>query len=496
MPDLLDLVLGTVIAQNRLYMPQSGTSSDSDLIGSSSMVTFKTALDIEIRATVVRLSPQSVAFEIYAPETVLRLSEVLNDFQIIADTHPIYGGKAIVTSIVNTTGTTLCEASLAEPLPGLDPLELNGTQNISGNGFDIFLRQWQKYYRVSREYKVVIADLDTFLSSLRLWLERVEITLQSYPAAERPRRETEIALGLRSHVSSTLNNMFERFEEVAETIEPELLPAHRAFGQRQLHAYLLCAPFIHRTYTKPLGYAGDYEMMNMIVRNGLEGNSLYAKLANAYLLDQVGPQAVRNRVGYLTERIGEEACRVTRLGRPMKVFNIACGPVWEIQNFLAEHPLANNTEFDLLDFNAETLDYAGSRMEAVKRKHYLSTPVRLVRKSVSQMLRANSKAEPADQQYDLIYSSGLYDYLNDRIIKALNTYLYDRLRPGGLLTVGNFAPNLPVRNFIEHFLEWFLIYRDARQLAALAPQQASPADCKVVSEATGANIFLEVRKPL
>ena len=87
-------------------------------------------------------------------------------------------------------------------------------------------------------------------------------------------------------------------------------------------------------------------------------------------------------------------------------------------------------------------------------------------------------------------------YLNDRVIKALNTYLYDRLRPGGLLVVGNFAPNMPVRNFIEHFLEWFLIYRNANQLAALAPQQASPADCRVAAEPTGTNIFLEVRKPL
>jgi hypothetical protein len=65
-----------------------------------------------------------------------------------------------------------------------------------------------------------------------------------------------------------------------------------------------------------------------------------------------------------------------------------------------------------------------------------------------------------------------------------------------LLVVGNFAPNMPVRNFIEHFLEWFLIYRDAKQLATLAPQQALPEDCRVIAEPTGTNIFLEVRKRL
>ena len=111
------------------------------------------------------------------------------------------------------------------------------------------------------------------------------------------------------------------------------------------------------------------------------------------------------------------------------------------------------------------------------------------------MLRSNGAQPAKGQSHDLIYCSGLYDYLNDRIIKALNNYLYNQLRPGGLLVVGNFAPNLPVRNFIEHFLEWFLIYRDANQLASLAPDQAPPENCRVRGEPTGCNIFLEVRKP-
>jgi hypothetical protein len=48
---------------------------------------------------------------------------------------------------------------------------------------------------------------------------------------------------------------------------------------------------------------------------------------------------------------------------------------------------------------------------------------------------------------------------------------------------------------MEHLMEWFLIYRDSRQLAALAPDRASPEDSEVRAEWTGANIFLEVRKP-
>ena len=73
----------------------------------------------------------------------------------------------------------------------------------------------------------------------------------------------------------------------------------------------------------------------------------------------------------------------------------------------------------------------------------------LVRKSVQGLLMANSRRAPVGEGYDLIYCSGLYDYLNPQVCRALNTYLYDLLLPGGLLVVGNFAPNTPVRNFID-----------------------------------------------
>jgi extracellular factor (EF) 3-hydroxypalmitic acid methyl ester biosynthesis protein len=469
---------------------------DLDAHGPISMVSFKTSAGFKGQANVLRLSPQSVTFEVYSPEAIIRVSELLNEFEILADSKPVYSGKALVTNILNTGTATACEASLADPIPGLESMKASSPEKICLNGFRAFLSRWEKVYRVSQDYKVVIADVQSFLSSLRMWLDQLDAGLQSSPAGDRPKLEAEVAKGLRTQVSAALSNLFERFEAVAEKIDPELLPAHRAFGQRQLHPYLLCAPFIHRTFAKPLGYAGDYEMMNMILRNGLEGTSLYAKLTNAYLLDQVGPQAVRNRVGYLYGKIADETCRVARLGRRANIYNIACGPAREVENFLSEHPLADQTQFHFLDFDAETLEYAGSRMEKVRRSRNLKTQVKLVRKSVHQMLRSNGKPMTGEEGYDLIYSSGLYDYLNDRVIKALNTYLYDRLRPGGLLTVGNFAPNMPVRNFIEHFLEWFLIYRNADQMADLAPHQASLADCRVVAEPTGTNIFLEVRKPL
>lgn len=451
----------------------------------------------DIHGALVRLDHHAVAFEISGPYLPVRVSEALNDFKIVVQDHVIYSGRAVVRSIFNTGLVWLCEAVLSEhSWTEIAAVRSNGNRKQPlAAGFQEFIRDWQNIYRISPEYKIIVADIQTFLADLRLWLNRVELGIRSLPAAEVPGAELEIGQQLRDSVIGSLTNMFEQFETITDRIEPGFQPAHRAFGQRQLHPYLLCAPFIHRTYSKPLGYAGDYEMMNMIVRNGFEGPSLYAKLVNSYLLDQAPAHAVRNRVNFLTDKIIQETSRIARTGGTARVYNVACGPAWEVQNFLAEHPLAERARFDLLDFNEETLQYTGERLEQVKRKHSRNTPIKMFKKSVHHMLKEREKRSKQVPAYDLIYCSGLYDYLSDRVCKILNSYLYEQLMPGGLLVIGNFAPSTPIQNFMGHFLEWFLVYRTGKQLATLAPEQASADNCKVVAEPTGTNIFLEVRKP-
>lgn len=469
-------------------------SSDSALLldETANQIKFCSSDGSELRAPILKLTPQSVTFELCAPESVLRLSEVLTEFEIFADERLIYHGDATVSSLVNSGTSTLCEASLEKSLLNIDLSKLDQPEKVLPPAFKSFMTRWQSFYKILPEYKLVIADVQSFLHELRLWLDQLEMRIRGTPE-DRVKMEREILQAL--PINPVLYALFERFEIIAASVPKELVPAHRAFAQRQLHSLLLCSPFLHRTYAKPLGFAGDYEMMNMIVRNELEGKSLYAKVINSYLLSQVSPEAVRNRVVFLQSRIVNETSRVARLGGTANIFCIACGPAWEARNFLCESALADRAKFRLLDFNEETLDYTGKKMEEARRQHQRTTSVEMVKNSVQNLLRDKRRIPSDKDQYDLIYCSGLYDYLNDRIVKALNNYLYDQLRPGGSLVVGNFAPCTPVRNFMEHLAEWFLIYRDGKQLAALSPEQADPENCNVVGEHTGANIFLEVRKP-
>jgi extracellular factor (EF) 3-hydroxypalmitic acid methyl ester biosynthesis protein len=363
------------------------------------------------------------------------------------------------------------------------------------NGFNEVVQRWQKFYRLRPEYKLAVSDMQTFLTDLRSWLEQIELGTRSLSAAEREQAEAGIARDLLKSATPALDSFFERFETATKGIEPELQAAHRVFCRRQLHSLLMSCPFMHRIYSKPLGYAGDYEMMNMIWRNAAEGGSLFAKVLTLYILDQAPARSVRNRIEFMTRRILEETLRVSLSGQMARIFSLGCGPAREVQNFLP-HSLAERAEFQLLDFNRETLDYTGGRMEEVKRKHHRTTPITLLKKSVYYLLKEASKpAQNGEDAFDLIYSSGLYDYLNDRVSRSLNTHLYEQLRPGGALIISNFDASNPIQNLMEYAFEWFLLHRDSRQMLAMAPEQASADRCVVRADPTGCNIFLEVRKP-
>jgi len=63
---------------------------------------------------------------------------------------------------VNTGTVVVCEAALQDAWVDVDFAALASQHKELRAGFDTFLRQWQKIYKISPEYKVVIADLQTF----------------------------------------------------------------------------------------------------------------------------------------------------------------------------------------------------------------------------------------------------------------------------------------------------------------------------------------------
>ena len=462
-------------------------------------IEFVTAQGLEAEGQLVRLGRLEIVFNVFGPDNVLRTSEVIGRLKVVSGGHVLYEGRATVSSLVAIAGGVTCQADLDEPglqVP-LSPGELQPGR-MPGLAKE-HLHQWQQLCLIRPEYKLLIADIESFFAELRVWLEQVEVAIRSAPSKSR-HLENEIALEIGASILPSIDALWEKFEHMAEGLEPATRTVHRTYMQRRLHPLILCAPFVHRSFTKPLGYAGDYEMVNMIARNGAEGGSLYAKVVNLIFIRQPPADAHRNRLKFLTQRLVEEAARAAAAGREARIFSLACGPAIEVQDFLREHELSNRTELTLLDFNEETLDHVTAAFADLKSKLSRRTPVQFIQRSIHHLLKESVRTgpRPASQQYDFVYCAGLFDYLTDAVCQRLMTLLYDWVAPGGLLLATNVDATLndlrSFRHALDFILDWHLIYRRSSQFSALVPASIH-AERSVKSDETGVNLFLELRKP-
>ena len=484
----------------QLRAPKKTAQSEaaaSPSVVKESLVTFQTADGLELRGVPTRVTRHTVVFELYNPSVAPRLSEVLGEFKIVLQDRAIYSGRAVVHNVVNAGLNVVCEATLNEA--HWINVELGSALQHNGRlaeEFNSFMQEWQKLYKVLPEYKVVLADMQTFLADLRLWLEQIEVGIRASPSGDRIELEREIARQLEPKVVPAIVSLFEQFEEVSNHIDEDLIPAHRAFGKRQLHPLLLCSPFVYRTFHKPLGYAGDYEVVNMMFRDPFEGGSLFAKMINAYALQLPPIVAHRNRIAYLSERLAKEALRVMVRGGTARFFNLGCGPAHEVQHFLTEDEVSNYVHFTLADFNQETLQHTSAVLDKLRQRHERRTTIQMVKRAVHQMIKSAGRRVqyPEAELYDCIYCAGLFDYLSDRTCQQLMDIFYDMLAPNGLLIATNVDKH-PARNEMECFLEWHLVERDNNRFRAVAPQKAVPENILLKRDPTGVNVLMEVRKP-
>lgn len=465
-----------------------------------SLVVGRTIQEVELSGKLLKLSRLAAVFELYNPPTVLRLSEVLKDFSIKVGERTLYSGKAVVRGLINTgPAVVVCEATLSES-SWMD-VSLAATNGQLGKRLDAeyrqFLREWQKLYKIHPDYKLVLADMQTYFADLRLWLDQLELGARGGVMTGRSDLELEIAAKLAPAIKANMTTLFEKFEDTIRTVDPELEAAHQLYARRQLHPLLLCSPFLNRCYVKPLGYAGDYEMVNMMLRSPFEGDSLFAKIINYWFVQQAPAEAHRHRIEYLVRQLIRVATRAASEKRRARILSVACGPAQEVQRFVADHEISSNVDVSLLDFNEETLKNTGALMTGIAKRHHRNTQFHYIKKSVHRIIKESGRTatEFTDAHYDFVYCAGLFDYLSNQVCQHLMNAMYEWLAPGGLLVSTNVDSSNPRRLTMDYIMAWHLIYRNGAELAALKPEAAAAENCKVIADLTGVNVYLETVKP-
>lgn len=260
----------------------------------------------------------------------------------------------------------------------------------------------------------------------------------------------------------------------------------RAFAQQDCLAHPIKTllhqdPMTRRAFEKPRGYAGDADLLDLIY--GLrpvpaETSSIGAAIYG-FTVQAPAATAVRVRCEMLAQKIDEVAEQIEN----PRILSVACGHLREAQRSKAV------TEGRVGDFFA--LDQDKTSLETVNREQ---TPrgVTPVHGSVKSIL----KNETTFSDLDLVYSTGLYDYLPQPVATSLTSRLFSMLSPGGRLVLVNLLPGFAGLGYMETFMGWPMIYRSDDEMANVASGLAveEVASTQVYHDVHNHVVFLEVEK--
>ena len=279
------------------------------------------------------------------------------------------------------------------------------------------------------------------------------------------------------------------------------------------------APFYWRIINKPNGYAGDAQMMAFIYRNQFEGKTPFGMFLHKHAVATKACQAVRNRKLYLTREIIK--------ANGGNVLSLAAGPAQEIKElldvyrddsfrFLAlDHDMDTLKTYDVSDRDPRFKYALANAFQIIAGNYLTARPRKYAEKFCHprkdfhgfRLVLGPLKYEMKyleRESFDLIYSSGLFDYIRTSPLDdskgtvALTKNLFDLLRPGGSLIVGNFSHDNPrdLKFVMKYVYDWILCYRNTQEMLefARAIPEKEIENIEVIKESLGINLFLKIVK--
>ncbi len=243
-------------------------------------------------------------------------------------------------------------------------------------------------------------------------------------------------------------------------------------------------PFTLRAFAKPRGYAGDAELLDFIYGREEhwdvpQGISAIGRALFDYTTMIPATEGVRARRGFIADLLDRIADEISR----PHILSIAAGHLREAV-LAGAFKRRKFGRFIALDSDTQSLEMVDSC--------YSRFGVEVAPVSIRQLLM--QKAELG--LFDLVYSTGLFDYVQQSMAQRLTEAMFHLLKPGGRLLVANFMPGIRDVGYMESFMAWPLIYRTRQEMLDISMKipQADIRDIRIFTEENQHIIFLQITK--
>lgn len=259
------------------------------------------------------------------------------------------------------------------------------------------------------------------------------------------------------------------FMEALEQLRARLTPREWRAQVRASHElrrwkyFLALDPYTRWGLVKPRGYAGDARLMDFAYRHpevaadvdqaGPVGAAIYAYTSQARQ-----SASGRERLGFVRQMLASLSKE-----SPQRVVSFASGFARELESLGASASASASASAGIAEFVA--VDADESALSAASRSAG-AIPHQLVCRNV--VSDDTSDIGPAG----LVYSLGLFDYLQADTARQVLRKMLRLTAPQGLCVVANLSHDAANLGYCEGVMDWWMVTRSADELLAMGQETA------------------------
>ena len=339
----------------------------------------------------------------------------------------------------------------------------------------------------SAEYKSFCADVLSFIGG---YLEHIDRHLTPIEDKLDRRAVDEIIMELTEGATPAWQSLLMEGNDLVLPIHKDKTTRNlvKQYTERVITRKLTTGNSWGRSYFKPMGYPGDFRIMNYMYDGVPEGAGMHSKFL--HMLGVVAGQPIVTRMHALADLMLTHAAADAERNE-FKVMSIGSGPARELEP-LVKASGGVRWNATLVDQEPEALNYALDQAANLGAGGALN--VSALNISFRDMLNASPMRAHLVEQ-DIIYSSGLVDYLNPLLAMRFVHRMYEFLKPGGKLIIGN-VNDLRTGTLwpMEYILDWTLYFRNEMEMRAMA-NETPGGIVSIKNDPLNAIYFLVVEKP-
>lgn len=268
----------------------------------------------------------------------------------------------------------------------------------------------------------------------------------------------------KQEVTQAFWNLFAVAERYQKEHAAEDLTELKARFRQIIIPWLCRSRYYWRSMLKPHGYSGDYVMLEWMydLEHGAGNDPTQPALINC--LDHTfstihSVRSLWERRRWFAALLQNEFSRNENL----RILDVGCGGARYIKDFLSTKNELSGIHLTLLDQDAAAIEFAKSHALAAWREH-----VHAIAAPIKQITEVLPKTE-----YEVIISTGLFDYLAQDHAAMLIRCLLSITKPGGILAISNFHPDDQSACAKDWGADWQIFFRDEEALAGLFPKHTA-----------------------